>query len=212
VQSRTTHAVSALGWDGIVVRAVAVLGQRVSAVVRLRADVHRWRTQNGWPPMVDQSWFRSWFTPACHETLPIAAVDLVGLLIDAPTPELALDSCGTLMTLAPCAVLVPELGEDPVDGGPPGAAPEQSPDPLSLIELDYYGVGLLTCAGDDAVTVWVAPENRTGEFGASPFSRWLLEVLYDRLVDQRRPRVDSAVPDLHGPGLLAPRNGADQLP
>ncbi|AHH94397.1 hypothetical protein GCM10010174_21300 [Kutzneria viridogrisea] len=191
MQSRAKHAVSALGWQGTVISEVAVLGQRVSAVVRLRADVHQWRTANGWPPAPDPSWFHSWFEPTFHDVVPVPAVDLVGILISESDADQALEACGTLMTLAPCAVVVPERGEY---------------DPWPLIELDYYGVGLVTCAGDDSASVQVQPENRAEEFGPSPFSRWLLEVLYDRLVNQDEPAVVDPT------AVLAPRNGAEQLP
>jgi hypothetical protein len=190
VQSRAKHAVSALGWDGTVISEVAVLGQRVSAVVRLRADVHRWRTENGWPPAPDPSWFHSWFEPTFHDVVPVPAVELVGILIDESSADLALAACGTMMTLAPCVVVVPEPA---------------SCDPWPLIELDYYGVGLVSCAGDDSAVVEVSPENRVEEFGMSPFSRWLLEVLYHRLVSQNSAAVDPAA-------VSAPRNGAEQLP
>jgi len=163
VQSRTQHAVSALGWQGTVISDVAVLGQRVSAVVRLRADVHRWRTENGWPPAPDPSWFHSWFEPAFHDVVPVSAIELIGILVTESTVEQALEACGTLMTLAPCAVLVPE-------------SPDY--DPWPLIELDYYGVGLVRAGDEGPARVEVAPEDRASEFGPSPFSRWLLEVLY----------------------------------
>lgn len=187
MQSRAKHAVSALGWEGTVISEVAVLGQRVSAVVRLRADVHRWRTENGWPPAPDPSWFHSWFEPTFHDVVPVPAVELVGILVSESSADLALEACGTMMTLAPCAVLVPEQAER---------------NPWPLIELDYYGVGLVTFAGDDTATLEVAPENRADEFGTSPFSRWLLEVLYDRFVTEDAVVVDPAA-------VLAPRKGVE---
>ncbi|WP_229795873.1 hypothetical protein, partial [Saccharothrix coeruleofusca] len=122
------HAATALGWQGIVVPDVAVLGHQVSAVVRVRTDVHEWRSANGWPPHADPSWFRSWFEPNAHDRLPVAAVDLVGVLVGESTVDRALQSCGTLMTLAPCSVVLP--------------APQGSSWPL--IELDYYGIGVVS--------------------------------------------------------------------
>ncbi|GAA1333869.1 hypothetical protein [Saccharothrix algeriensis] len=161
------RAASALGWRGVVVPDVAVLGHQVSAVVRVRADVHEWRTTNGWPPQADPSWFRSWFEPAEHDRLPVPAVELVGVLVGESAVDRALQSCGTLMTLAPCSVVLP---------APQG---DQS---WPLIELDYYGIGVV--AADDAGTaeLLVPPEDRSTEFGPSLFGRWLLEVLYDRVL------------------------------
>ncbi|WP_158849302.1 hypothetical protein [Saccharothrix deserti] len=163
------HAASALGWRGIVVPDVAVLGHQVSAVVRVRADVHEWRSANGWPPQADPSWFRSWFEPAAHDQLPVPAVELVGVLVGESTVDRALQSCGTLMTLAPCSVVLP---------APQGA---QS---WPLIELDYYGIGVVAVDAAGAAELMVPPEDRSTEFGPSLFGRWLLEVLYDRVLKE----------------------------
>ncbi|MBB5956118.1 hypothetical protein FHS29_002704 [Saccharothrix tamanrassetensis] len=161
------HAASALGWRGIVVPDVAVLGHQVSAVVRVRADVHEWRTANGWPPQADPSWFRSWFEPAAHDQLPMPAVELVGVLVGESTVDRALQSCGTLMTLAPCSVVLP--------------AP-QGGQSWPLIELDYYGIGVVAVDEAGTAELLVPPEDRSTEFGPSLFGRWLLEVLYDRVL------------------------------
>jgi hypothetical protein len=169
VQPLLHHAASALGWRGIVVPDVAVLGHQVSAVVRVRADVHEWRTANGWPPQADPSWFRSWFEPTVHDKLPVSAVELVGVLVGESTVDRALQSCGTLMTLAPCAVVLP---------GPQGR--ESWP----LIELDYYGIGVVAVEESGAADLLVPPEDRSTEFGPSLFGRWLLEVLYDRVLKE----------------------------
>ncbi|GAA3870951.1 hypothetical protein GCM10022243_40360 [Saccharothrix violaceirubra] len=161
------HAATALAWRGVVVPDVAVLGHRVSAVVRVHADVHAWRAVNGWPPQADPSWFRSWFEPDEHDRLPVPAVELAGVLVGESTVDRALQSCGTLMTLAPCAVVLP-------------ATPGSSSWPL--IELDYYGIGVVAIDEPGTAELLVAPEDRSTEFGPSLFGRWLLEVLYDRVL------------------------------
>jgi len=167
VQPLLHQAASALGWRGTVVPDVAVLGHQVSAVVRVREDVHEWRSANGWPPQADPSWFRSWFEPTVHDQLPVSAVELVGVLVGESTVDRALQSCGTLMTLAPCAVVLP---------GPQGR--ESWP----LIELDYYGIGVVAVTESGSADLLVPPEDRSTEFGPSLFGRWLLEVLYDRVL------------------------------
>ena len=168
VHTLLQRAAAELGWDGVVVPDVAVLGQQVSAVVRLLPDVHEWRTQNGWPPRADPSWFRSWFEPEAHDRLPVAAVELVGVLVSESTTDRALQSCGTLLTLAPCAVMLPRSGESQA---------------WSYIELDYYGIGVLV-ADESSAELMVPPEDRSPEFGPSLFGRWLLEVLYERVLKE----------------------------
>jgi hypothetical protein len=162
-----SHAASALRWHGVVVPDVAALGPRASAVVRVRQDVHAWRKRNGWPPNPSRTWFETWLEPALYDQLPLPAVELVGVLVSESSVDRALQSCGTLMTLAPCAVVLPNAARD---------------DPWPLIELDYYGIGVVTVDADLAARLEVPPENRVAEFGPSLFGRWLLEVLYDRVV------------------------------
>lgn len=169
-------AASALGWRGIVVPDVAVLGHRVSAVVRVRADVHEWRSANGWPPQPDPSWFRSWFEPAAHDRLPVPAVELVGVLVGESTVDRALQSCGTLMTLAPCSVVLPA---------------SQGARSWPLIELDYYGIGVVAVDPAGTTELMVPPEDRSTEFGPSLFGRWLLEVLYDRVLKEVPAQVNT---------------------
>lgn len=162
------HAASALGWRGVVVPDVGVLGYRVSAVVRVNEDVDRWRRSNGWPPQPDPSWFRTWFDPGPLDRSPLPAVELLGILVTESEPDRALTACGTLISLAPVAVVLPET-----QGGKWR---------LGLSELDYYGVGVVSGNDETGATVVVHPEDRSGEFGPSLYGRWLLEVLYDRVV------------------------------
>ncbi|MBY8854522.1 hypothetical protein K7G98_42265, partial [Saccharothrix sp. MB29] len=79
----------------------------------------------------------------------------------------ALQSCGTLMTLAPCSVVLP---------------PPQGDRAWPLMELDYYGIGVVSVDEAGTAELLVPPEDRSTEFGPSLFGRWLLEVLYDRVL------------------------------
>jgi hypothetical protein len=174
-------AASALGWDGVVVSDVPALGWRVSVVARIRADVHRWRTRNGWPPEPDPAWLRSWFVPGVNDRMPLPAVDLIGTLVMSPPTDRALHACGTLITLAPCALVVPDATDC---------------DPWRLTELNYYGLGIVSLGTDGSPVVVVRPENRSTEFGTSLFGRRLLEVLYERVLDTA---ASSGVPALERP-------------
>ena len=167
------HAARALGWDGHLVKGIEVLGCRFAAVVRIRHDVHSWRSEHGWKPEPNPTWFRSWSDPDLHDRLPVAAVDLLGVLVPVSKARHALDACGTLMTLAPCAVLLPA---------------SQLAKPLRLMELDYYGIGVVTIDGENPAELQFGPEDRSAEFGSSLFSRWLQEVLYARVL-KHHPRL-----------------------
>ncbi len=116
------------------------------------------------------------------------------MLVNAPAADRALQSCGTLMTLAPCVVVLPET--------PPVGS-------WSVIELDYYGVGVV--AADRArrsANLVVPPEDRSAEFGPSLFGRWLLEVLYDRVVEAQPTDVTTLARELRA-RLTAEVNGPE---
>ncbi|MGW3467232.1 hypothetical protein ACWDKQ_01870 [Saccharopolyspora sp. NPDC000995] len=162
------HAARALGWDGQLIPDVEVLGARFAAVARIRRDVHEWRSHHGWGPELNPTWFRSWSEPCMHDHVPVAAVDLLGLLVPVSRARHALHACGTLLTLAPCAVVLP---------------PDTAYKPLRMLELDYYGVGVVNAGFEGPAELVVAPEDRTAEFGSSMFGRWLLEVLYSRILE-----------------------------
>ncbi|GAB3284831.1 hypothetical protein [Parasphingorhabdus pacifica] len=161
------HAARALGWDGRLVTDIEVHGCQFAAVTRVRHDVHLWRSEHGWAPEPNPTWFRSWSDPDIHDHLPIAAVDLLGVLVPVSRARRALRACGTLMTLAPCAVLLP--------------APQLTRT-LPLMELNYYGIGVVTVDGPNPPELQFGPEDRSAEFGASLFGRWLQEVLYARVL------------------------------
>ncbi len=161
------HAARALGWHGPVIPDVDVLGTRFSAMTRFRCDVHEWRLETGWPPVLDPTGFRSWSEPSVHDHLPMPAVELVGILAPVAKARYALRACGTMLTLTPCTAVLP--ADHPYK-------------PLRMMELNYYGVGVVR-AGSDGAELVLRPEDRSAEFGSSLFGRWLLEVLYSRMLD-----------------------------
>nr|WP_228047014.1 hypothetical protein [Saccharopolyspora sp. HNM0983] len=149
---------------------VEVLGTRFAAATRIRPDVHRWRTEHGWAPELNPSWFQSWSEPSEHDHVPVPAVELEGLLIPVSRARYGLRACGTLMTLAPCAVVLP--ADHPYR-------------PWPVLELDYYGIGVVNAGAEEPGELLLHPEDRSAEFGSSLFSRWLLEVLYSKLLEQQ---------------------------
>ncbi len=168
------HAARALGWDGHLVANLEVFGARFAAVARIRPDVHRWRHAHGWGPELDPSSFRS---SSESDRIPVAAVDLIGILVSTARVEDALSACGTLLTLAPCAVVVPWTH--------PYVA-------WQMMELDYYGVGVLHATGNGPAQLALEPQDRTVEFGTSLFGRWMLEVLYSKLLEQQPQLAENA--------------------
>lgn len=136
-------------------------------MVRVQENIDNWRRTHGWPPHSDPSWFRTWFDPTTVDSTPLPAVKLVGVLVAETDAERALAACGTLVSHAPCATVLPY-----------GAAEESLP----LSELDYYGVGVVIGDNQHNARLVIPPEDRSVEFGPSLYGRWLLEVLYDRIM------------------------------
>ncbi|WP_245560367.1 hypothetical protein [Actinopolyspora halophila] len=161
------QAARALGWHGHLVSDIAALGARFTAVTRLRFDVHQWRSVNEWPPETDPARVEAWSESESPDRLPVPAVELVGLLVRVSKARKATRACGTMLTIAPCVAVLP--GDHPYR-------------PWALTEMDYYGIGAVTADRDGAAELVLAPEDRRTEFGTSLFERWLLEVLYERVV------------------------------
>lgn len=95
----------------------------------------------------------------------MSAAELVGVLVTGSDPNHSLAECGSLLTLAPCAVVVAD-----------------SPDPWPMMEFDYYGVGVVR-VGEYSAEVAIPPEDRSGEFRPSLFGRWMREFLYGRALE-----------------------------
>lgn len=167
------HAARALGWDGYLIPDVEVLGSRFTAVARVRTDVHRWRLEHGWAPELDPALVRSWAEPSRHEQIPVTAVDLLGILVPVTKAAHAVRACGSLMTIAACSVVLPD---------------DHPYQPWRLTELDYYGIGVVVAGTPSPAELVLAPEDRSAEFGSSLFSRWLLEVLYAKVL-AREPEI-----------------------
>ncbi|RCW42835.1 hypothetical protein DFQ14_10891 [Halopolyspora algeriensis] len=171
------HAARALGWQGCLIPDVEVFGVRFGAVARLRPDVHRWRIAHGWEPQLDPSWLRSWSEASGHDHLPVPGVDLFGILVPVSKARRALRTCGSLMTLAPCTAVLP--GDHPYR-------------PWPLTELDYYGIGVVRSGPEGPAELVLPPEDRSVEFGSSLLGRWLLEVLYHRILERDHRSPESA--------------------
>ncbi|GAB3554995.1 hypothetical protein J2S53_002106 [Actinopolyspora lacussalsi] len=183
------HAARVLGWHGHLVSNVEVLGSRFTAVTRLRPDVHQWRTAHDWPPQAEPSGVHAWAEPDGPEQVPVPAVDLIGVMVRVSKARRATRACGTLLTIAPCAAVLP--GDHPYR-------------PWALTELDYYGIGAVTTYRDGPARLVLSPEDRRAEFGTSLFERWLLELLYQRVLRQEFHSTESTSNTTEGGGADFP--------
>jgi hypothetical protein len=79
---RADPAVTALGWTGLAVPGVALLGTRVTLVVSVDAAAHAARAGTGDGPMLDIDTLASWEWPESAAPPPVVA--LVGAVIGTP--------------------------------------------------------------------------------------------------------------------------------
>ncbi|MGH3998900.1 MAG: hypothetical protein ACRDTJ_15765, partial [Pseudonocardiaceae bacterium] len=56
-------AVDALGWDGVVLAPIVLLGRRVAVVATLIDEVHEQRVSSGWGPVTDRVSVSTWNWP-----------------------------------------------------------------------------------------------------------------------------------------------------
>ncbi|MGB8202504.1 MAG: hypothetical protein WCF33_22940, partial [Pseudonocardiaceae bacterium] len=75
--------VGALGWDGVVLPPMVLLGRRVVAVATLLDDVHERRISSGWGPVTDRVSVSTWDWPELRHLAPPPAVTLSGIIAPA---------------------------------------------------------------------------------------------------------------------------------
>lgn len=73
-------AAARLGWHGVALPEMTLLGRRVVVVAQLRTEAHAERICFGDEPMVDKAEVSTWVWPEFAETAPPAAVEIVGVL------------------------------------------------------------------------------------------------------------------------------------
>jgi len=162
------EAAAALGWDGIVLPPMTLLGRRVVVVAELLVDVHFDRIAAGWGPVTDRMSVATWSWPELAGRAPEPAVLISGVLAPARHWRTALTCAAPFGGLAPTAMLLP-----------PGPARDQD----CLMQADYYGCAVLASADRDLVDL-VQP-GRSGQLVtacSTSVCRWVYEVVYDRVL------------------------------
>jgi hypothetical protein len=157
-----------LGWDGTVLQPMTVLGRRVIIVAELVTDVHIERMVGGWGPVTDRMSVAMWSWPELAGTAPEPAVRIRGVIAPARHWRTALIAATPFAALAPTAMLLP-----------PGPARE----PDCLAHADRYGASVVATADRDRVAlVQQGRRGRLATAGPSTITRWVHEVVYERLV------------------------------
>jgi hypothetical protein len=166
-------AVEALGWVGVILPPMVVLGRRVVAVANLIVDVHQRRMTSGWGPVTDRVSVSTWDWPEMQHLAPAPAVQLSGIIAPARHWRTGLTGAAPFAGLCPTALLLPAHIARNVE---------------CLTHAEYYGPTVLAAAGPhevepDAVDVVHVGRSRVGaNTRPTPTSRWVHEMVYDRML------------------------------
>jgi hypothetical protein len=169
-------AASALGWDGVVLPPMLLLGRRVVVVASLLDEVHQRRMSSGWRPMTDRVSVSTWDWPEMRHLVPPPAVRLGGIIAPARHWRTGLTGAAPFAALCPTALLLPAHIARNVE---------------CLSHAEYYGPTVLAAAGPhdvDPDAVDVVHTGRTRAVGRPPLTattRWVYEIVYDRLLAVR---------------------------
>lgn len=169
-------AAGALGWDGVVLPPMVLLGRRVVAVAKLIEDVHERRIRSGWGPVTDRVSVSTWDWPQMRHLVPAPAVELSGIIAPARHWRTGLTGAAPFAGLCSTALLLPAHIARNVE---------------CLTHAEYYGPTVLAAAGRcdvDPEAVDVVHVGRSRPVATTPpsaTSRWIYEMVYDSLLTLR---------------------------
>jgi hypothetical protein len=166
-------AADALGWDGVVLPPMVLLGRRVVVVANLIGDTHERRISSGWGPVTDRVSVSTWDWPEMQHLVPTPAVALSGIIAPARHWRTGLTGAAPFAGLCPTALLLPAHIARNIE---------------CLSHAEYYGPTVLAAAGPhdvDPEAVDVVHVGRSRPVVTTPpraTSRWVHEMVYDRLL------------------------------
>lgn len=170
-------AVDTLGWDGVRLPEMTLLGRHVVVVARMRVAAHAERLCFGAEPVVDRTTVATWVWPEFAHCAPPPAVDIVGVLGVARHWRTGLASVGPFARFCNAAVVVPW-----------SVAMTQDYLSRCLPRARRYGVSVLTADPDgetnlDQSVQQAGVSHAGGDAESCVLTRWMNELVYQRLLD-----------------------------
>jgi hypothetical protein len=170
-QQLAVKAAERLGWKGVVLPQMTLLGRKVFVVAELLPDAHAERLCFGCGPVVDRTTVATWVWPELAGRVPPAAVRLVGVLAVAKHWRTGLASTVPFALHGDAAVVLPSsvvLTDDYLTNCLPRAR--------------RYGVSVVTADPDSSVSMDLAgPQERT-PVDQTAVTRWVNEVVYEQVL------------------------------
>ncbi|WP_319461277.1 hypothetical protein [Micromonospora sp. RTP1Z1] len=163
------RAAEALGWPGVVVPDVSLLGTHVSVVVVPDVAAHEWRLENRCAePLLDPDSLTMWEWPEGRGLFPPSAVSIHGVLTGVGrSVRSALSGARKWRGFAATAVALP--------------SGEAASDDL-LLECSYSGIAVVCEDQDEAKVIQPGHDGRLATARRTTVDRWIEEKLYGRLL------------------------------
>jgi hypothetical protein len=171
VDELATTAARELGWQGVVLPEMKLLGRRINLVAQLMPDAHAERICLGQGPEVDRATVSTWVWPEFTGRVPEPAVRIVGALAVARHWRTGLVNAVPFLRYCDAAVVLPMS---------------------VVITNDYlvnclpraraYGVGLLSAEPGPAATLDLAVRGDRAPAGVDGTHRWINELAYEQIL------------------------------
>jgi hypothetical protein len=162
VEELAREAAALLGWDGVVLPEMTMLGRKVCVVAKLRTDVHAERIAMGVGPVTDRATVDTWTWPELAATAPAPAVEIIGVLAVGRHWRTAMASAVPFARYGEAAMVLPSpavLTEDYVVNCLPRARAyglaAVTADPNTMIDLDLEGRTERILLDEDPISRWV---------------------------------------------------------
>nr|CEL16050.1 FIG01038631: hypothetical protein [Kibdelosporangium sp. MJ126-NF4]CTQ93976.1 FIG01038631: hypothetical protein [Kibdelosporangium sp. MJ126-NF4] len=166
-----SDAVAQLGWPGVALAPMTLLGRRVSLVAELLPDAHAERICLGQAPVTDRATVSTWVWPEFQGQVPAAAVRIVGVLAVVRHWRTGLAALAPFARYGDTAMVVPSsvvLTHDYLANCLPRAR--------------NYGIAVVSADPDNGVELDLPGRNDKVPAGIDAVSRWVNEVAYERVL------------------------------
>ncbi|WP_461123733.1 hypothetical protein [Saccharothrix stipae] len=171
VEELAASAALRLGWHGVVLPEMVLMGRKVIVVAELLPDAHAERLCLGAGPETDRTTVSTWVWPEMDGRVPPTAVRIVGVLAVARHWRTALASAVPFARFGNAAAVLP-------------TSVVFTHDYLAncLPRVRRYGVSVLLADEELQLSTDVAGRNETVPVEDTATTRWVNELVYERVL------------------------------
>ncbi|MCE6997039.1 hypothetical protein LZG04_19840 [Saccharothrix sp. S26] len=171
VEELAASAAVRLGWHGVVLPEMVLMGRKVIVVAELLADAHAERLCLGAGPETDRTTVSTWVWPEMDGRVPPAAVRIIGVLAVARHWRTALASAVPFARFGNAAAVLP-------------TSVVFTHDYLAncLPRVRRYGVSVLLADEELQLSTDVSGRNETVPVEDTATTRWVNELVYEQVL------------------------------